>query len=353
MAFQLDKIIRQHIKTLKPYASARDEYTGNTGIFLDANENPYGTPGIVNHPLPLHRYPDPHQVKLKKRIAEIKEIDPDYIFLGNGSDEAIDLIIRAFCNPREDNIVINSPTYGMYQVVAEINEIEVREVMLTPDFQLDDRHIEAVVDAHTKIIFFCSPNNPTANLLSRKTILSWVKKFEGLIVIDEAYIDFADTTSCIEELRDLPNVIVLQTLSKAWGMASLRLGMAFASPEILAILNKIKPPYNVNGLTQLKALEVLENPNQKQKLVNHIIEQRKKLSEDLQRLTIVEHVYPSDANFLFSEGKRSTIRVSLPHLGKNHCQRSFSSTLMRGLFKSFCGYRRRKSVAYQEDIIFC
>lgn len=305
MAFQLDKIIRQHIKSLKPYSSARDEYTGNTGIFLDANENPYGTPGMVNHPLPLHRYPDPHQVKLKQRIAEIKEIDPEYIFLGNGSDEAIDLIIRAFCNPREDNIVINTPTYGMYQVVAEINEIEVREAMLTPDFQLDDRHIEAAVDTHTKIIFFCSPNNPTSNLLSRKAILSWVKKFDGLVVVDEAYIDFADTTSFIEDLRDMPNVIVLQTLSKAWGMASLRLGMAFAAPEILAVLNKIKPPYNVNGLTQLKALEVLENPNQKQKLVNHIIEQRERLTEDLQKLPVVEHVYPADANFLLVKVKEA------------------------------------------------
>lgn len=305
MAFRLEKIIRQHIKNVKPYSSARDEYTGNTGIFLDANENPYGTPGVVNYPLPLHRYPDPHQVKLKKRIAEIKEIESDYIFLGNGSDEAIDLIIRAFCNPREDNIVINSPTYGMYQVVAEINEVEVREAMLTPDFQLDDRYIEAAIDEHTKIIFFCSPNNPTGNVLSRKSILQWMKKFDGLIVIDEAYIDFADTPSFIEELRDMPNLVILQTLSKAWGMASLRLGMAFASPEIMSILNKIKPPYNVNGLTQLKALEVLENPNQKEKLVNHIIEQRKKLSEDLQRLMIVEHVYPSDANFLLTKVKEA------------------------------------------------
>lgn len=305
MAFSLHKIIRQHIKSLKPYSSARDEYSGKTGIFLDANENPYGTPGIANQTIAFHRYPDPHQVKLKRRIAEIKEIDPDYIFLGNGSDEAIDLIIRAFCNPKEDNIIINPPTYGMYQVAAEINEVAVREAVLTPDFQLDDRHIEVAINEHTKIIFFCSPNNPTGNTVSRKSVMQWAKKFEGLIVVDEAYIDFADTPSFIELLRDIPNLIILQTLSKAWGMAALRLGMAFASPEIIGILNKIKPPYNVNGLTQQKALEVLENPNQKEKMVSHIIEQRQKLSHALQQIPLIEHVYPSDANFLLVKVKEA------------------------------------------------
>ncbi len=298
MAFQLDKIVRQHLKDLKPYSSARDEYTGKEGIFLDANENPYGTPGIVRQDIAFHRYPDPHQLRLKKRIGEIKEIPPDYIFLGNGSDEAIDLLIRAFCNPVTDNIVINAPTYGMYQVAAAINEVTVKEAVLTPDFQLDRQHIAAAIDDNTKILFFCSPNNPTGNLMSTKDIVQWAKKFEGLVVVDEAYIDFTDTPSLIEALPDLPNLVVLQTLSKAWGMASLRLGMAFASPEIISWLNKIKPPYNVNGLTQQKALEVLENPNQKEKLVSQIISQREKLSLALQQHPLVEHVYPSDANFL-------------------------------------------------------
>lgn len=305
MAFNLDKIIRQHIKGLKPYSSARDEYTGKTGIFLDANENPYGTPGIASQPIAFHRYPDPHQTKLKKRIAEIKEIEAGHIFLGNGSDEAIDLIIRAFCNPKEDNIVINSPTYGMYQVVAEINEVVVREALLTTNFQLDYQQIAAVVDEHTKIIFFCSPNNPTGNTLSRKEIIQWIKNFDGLVVVDEAYIDFTDTPTFIEALGEFPNLIVLQTLSKAWGMAALRLGMAFASPEIISILNKIKPPYNINGLTQQKALEVLENPNQKEKIVSQIVEQRQKLSKDLQALPLVEYIYPSDANFLLVKVKEA------------------------------------------------
>lgn len=316
MGFNLEKVIRQHIIDLKPYSSARDEYAGREGIFLDANENSYGTPGLTGQSAMFHRYPDPLQLKLKQRISEIKEVPVEQIFLGNGSDEAIDLLIRAFCDPGKNNIVIHPPTYGMYEVAASINQVAVRNAALTAEYQLDEANLEEAVNEDTKIIFFCSPNNPTGNLLSTKSILRWTRRFEGIVVVDEAYIDFADTPGFIEALEDHPNLVVLQTFSKAWGMAALRLGMAFASPEIIRILNKIKPPYNINALTQQKALEVLEHPNQKEQIVQDILEQRTKLEKELRQIPMVEKIYPSDANFLLVKVKDA--RPLFQYLIKEH-----------------------------------
>ncbi len=300
--FDINTLVLPHILTLKPYSSARDEYAGDTGIFLDANENAYGTPGVatpgVVASVAFHRYPDPHQQQLKQRIAEIKQMAPDHIFLGNGSDEAIDLLIRAFCAPHTDNIITLPPTYGMYEVAASINQVGVHTATLMQDFQIAEDQLMQAVDAQSKLVFFCSPNNPTGNILSRDTILRFARQFSGLVVVDEAYIDFAGVPSLLEVLSDVPNLVVLQTFSKAWGMAALRLGMAFASPPVIQILNKIKPPYNVNALTQQKAMEVLAHPNQKEKIVQEIIAQREKLAEALSELPLVEKVYPSDANFL-------------------------------------------------------
>jgi len=293
-------LLRPHILTLSPYASARDDYSGEEGIFLDANENPFGTPGLRES---FHRYPDPYQHQLKNRIAEIKEVASSQIFLGNGSDEAIDLLIRAFCEPGKDNILTFPPTYGMYKVSASINATEVREALLTEDYLIDLETTWEQTDENTKIAFVCSPNNPTGNLMQRDAVLALVEKFKGIVVVDEAYIDFSKDKSFTEHLGEFPNLVVMQTFSKAWGMAGLRLGMAFASEEIIGILNKIKPPYNVNTLTQQKAQEALGHVDQKDQLVRQILEQRDWLAENLQSVDIVEKVCPSDANFLLVKVK--------------------------------------------------
>lgn len=300
--FNLKSLIRPHILTLTPYASARDEYSGEEGIFLDANENPFGTPGLKES---FHRYPDPYQHQLKKRISIIKNVPASQIFLGNGSDEAIDLLIRAFCRPEVDNILTFPPTYGMYQVSAHINATEVREALLTEDYHIDLDRAWQQTGKNTKIAFVCSPNNPTANLMQRETVLELIEKFQGIVVVDEAYIDFSPETSFTEYLTQFPNLVILQTFSKAWGMAGLRLGMAFASEEITRLLNKIKPPYNVNTLTQQKALEALEHVDQKDQLVAQILEQREQLKNELEALDIVEKVYPSDANFFLVKVKQA------------------------------------------------
>lgn len=302
MAFDLQKLLRPHIAGIKAYSSARDEYSGTEGVFLDANENAFGTPGIsqhagVNH-VGYHRYPDPYQQKLKKRIAEIKQVPVQNIFLGNGSDEAIDLLIRAFCRPSIDNIVILPPTYGMYEVSAGINDVAIKTARLTADFMIDAEALDQAIDAHSKILFFCSPNNPSGNLLQPELIERYLRSFEGIVVIDEAYIDFADTQSWSHQLDKYPNLIVMQTMSKAWGMAALRLGMAYASTEIIAILNKIKPPYNINALTQEMALKVLDNVEEQQNTVAALLQKRDDLSQSLEALPLVEKVFPSDANFL-------------------------------------------------------
>lgn len=294
MNFNLDLLVRDNIKKLKPYSSARSEFSGEARVFLDANENSFGSPLTKWY----NRYPDPMQWELKKKIATIKQVEPEQMLLGNGSDECIDLLIRAFCNPGSDNIVICPPTYGMYEVYASINDVPVREVPLLPDFQLNLEGIEAAIDPFTKIIFLCSPNNPTGNSLEREDIEIVLNNFDGIVVVDEAYINYSRHRSFVTELKDYPNLVVMQTFSKAWGLAALRLGMNFASKEIIAVLNKIKPPYNVNAATQelaLKALDSLEDVNA---MIRETVKERDALVSKLVELPVVEKVYPSDANFV-------------------------------------------------------
>jgi histidinol-phosphate aminotransferase len=287
---ELDKLLRENIKKLIPYSSARNEYKGEASVFLDANENPYNEP--------VNRYPDPLQTHLKQEIARIKKVAPSSIFLGNGSDEAIDLVIRAFCEPGLDNIVSIDPTYGMYGVCANVNNVEFRKVLLTPSFEPDLESLSAATDAHTKIIFLCSPNNPTSNRFSRESIRTLLKNFEGIVVLDEAYIDFSTDEGFLPSLVNFPNLIILQTLSKAWGMAGIRLGMAFADPKIIAVLTKIKYPYNINMLTLETALRSLKNSTGPQQWIEAILQQRSLLEEELKALAFVSRVFPSDANFL-------------------------------------------------------
>ena len=286
----INELLRPNIRDLKPYSSARDEFSGEAAVFLYANENPFNAP--------FNRYPDPYQRELKKRIAAIKEISAENIFLGNGSDEAIDIAIRAFCEPGKDNIVSISPTYGMYQVAADINNIDVKKVLLTPDFELDAEALLKAADEHTKIIFLCSPNNPTGNCFSPQEVKKILDEFNGIVVLDEAYIDFAPDKSWLTRLTQYPNLIILQTFSKAWGMAGIRLGMAFAKDEIINVFSKIKYPYNVNILTQQKALELLSDNDTMQRWVKELLEERTRLIETLKTKDFVKKVYPTDANFV-------------------------------------------------------
>lgn len=292
--FDLDKLVRENIKKLVPYSSARDEFKGEAKIFLDANENSYGSP----LPKWYNRYPDPLQMKVKEKLSEIKGVPVPHIFLGNGSDECIDILIRAFCEPGVDNILICPPTYGMYEVSAAINDIEVKRVPLTPAFQPDLQAIEEVIDDNTKVIFLCSPNNPTGNSLNYEDIEVILNNYFGIIVIDEAYINFARQKSFSTALMDYPNLVVLQTLSKAWGLAALRMGIAFASQGIIQIMNKIKPPYNISQASQELALKALEEVGQVNDMIKEIVKERELLREEFKRLSIVKTVYPSDANFL-------------------------------------------------------
>lgn len=287
----LQELTRPNIWRLTPYASARSEYTGTTAsTYLDANENPY------NHP--YNRYPDPLQQQLKAEIGRQKHVDPSHIFLGNGSDEAIDLLFRTFCEPGMDNVVAIDPTYGMYQVCAEINGVDYRKVSLEPDFSFRASRLLQAADEHTKLIFLCSPNNPTGNLLPRQEIIATLHGFDGLVVVDEAYIDFADSPSFLAMLDEYPNLVVLQTFSKAWGCAGIRLGMAFASADIVGIFNKIKYPYNVNQLTQEHALSILRRQAEKQDWVDTLKDAHHRLTHELAGLPCVRQVYPSDANFV-------------------------------------------------------
>jgi histidinol-phosphate aminotransferase len=286
----INTLVRKKILTMKPYSSARDEFKGEAEVFLDANENPY--------PSPYNRYPDPLQRQVKEKLAALKQVSSEQIFLGNGSDEPIDLLIRAFCEPNQDSILITEPTYGMYSVCADVNAVNVQQVLLTPDFDLDLDAFPNTFDASTKILFLCSPNNPTGNLLNREKIVEVLKRFYGLVVIDEAYIDFADSRSFIHELDKYPHLVVLQTFSKAWGLAGLRLGMCFASAEIINILNKIKYPYNVNTRTQDLVLDALENAYRKDIWVDEILTQRDKLIKALRSVKVVDKIFHSDANFV-------------------------------------------------------
>lgn len=286
----IEGLIRSNIANLKPYSSARDEFHGRADVFLDANENPY--------PSDFNRYPDPLQWKVKRRLSEIKHIPQKNIFLGNGSDEAIDLIIRAFCEPSRDSVLIPEPTYGMYAVCAAINAVSVQRVLLSDSYDLDVAAVMSAINWSTKIIFLCSPNNPSANLLTRESVLSILTNFGGLVVVDEAYIDFSGSPSFTEELGKHANLVVLQTLSKAWGLAGLRLGMCFASELIISTLNRIKYPYNINSQTQSLALKALNKEEQKNSWVREILTERAMLTDGLKSVKAVTHVFPSDANFV-------------------------------------------------------
>jgi histidinol-phosphate aminotransferase len=286
MEFNLDNLVRENIKALTPYSSARDEFKGEARIFLDANENSFGSPLTKWY----NRYPDPLQWELKKKISSIKSVKPENILLGNGSDECIDLLIRAFCEPQQDNIVICPPTYGMYEVYASINNVPLKKVPLTPNYQLDLDALSETVDERTKLIFLCSPNNPTANSLIREDVEVILNNFDGLVVIDEAYINFSRQRSFIADLQDYPNLVIMQTFSKAWGLAALRLGMTIASPEIIDILNKIKPPYNINQATQELAMKALENLDDVNAMIKEIVAEREKLAKELEELPLVEKV---------------------------------------------------------------
>jgi histidinol-phosphate aminotransferase len=293
----IKELQRENIKNLKPYSTARDEYKGEAKIYLDANENSFGSPLPANY----NRYPDPLQLDLKDAISKIKGVPIENTFLGNGSDEAIDLLIRAFCNPGKDNVIILPPTYGMYEVSANINDVAVKKIDLLPNFQLDLEKIAEAIDQHTKIIFVCSPNNPTGNSIDRSNIETILANFNGLVVVDEAYINFAKQKTFIQELTEYANLVVLQTFSKAWGLAALRLGMAFSSRPVIDILNKVKPPYNINQATQDLALAALQNIQQVNDWIKKTVLERERLSTALLTLPIVKHVYPSEANFILVE----------------------------------------------------
>lgn len=286
----LKDLVRKNIWELKPYSCARDEFKGEASVYLDANENPYGAP--------YNRYPDPRQIALKEKISKIKGVPADQIMLGNGSDEPIDLIYRIFCEPGVDNVVAIEPTYGMYGVCADVNNVEYRAIKLDDKFDINGRETITAVDEHTKVMWFCSPNNPTGNLLTRNKLAFMCYNFPGIVVIDEAYADFSSQESWLKTLNQFPNLIVLQTFSKAWGMASVRCGMAFASKQIIEIFNKVKYPYNINLLTQQFVSERLDHEDEMKQQVQQILAERSRMAEELQKLDCVETVYPSEANFL-------------------------------------------------------
>ncbi|MBQ2065205.1 MAG: histidinol-phosphate transaminase [Paludibacteraceae bacterium] len=286
----LKDLVRKNIWELKPYSCARDEFKGEASVYLDANENPYGAP--------YNRYPDPRQIALKEKISKIKGVPADQIMLGNGSDEPIDLIYRIFCEPGVDNVVAIEPTYGMYGVCADVNNVEYRAIKLDDKFDINGRETITAVDEHTKVMWFCSPNNPTGNLLTRNKLAFMCYNFPGIVVIDEAYADFSSQESWLKTLNQFPNLIVLQTFSKAWGMASVRCGMAFASKQIIELFNKVKYPYNINLLTQQFVSERLDHEDEMKQQVQQILAERSRMAEELQKLDCVETVYPSEANFL-------------------------------------------------------
>lgn len=300
----IQDLIRPTIKALKPYSSARDEFQGNSDamVFLDANENPFNN-GV-------NRYPDPQQRTVKALFSKIKNIPQQNILLGNGSDEVLDLIFRAFCEPNQDNIITLPPTYGMYSVLANINAIDINSVQLNGNFQPKVDEILRIADSNSKLLFLCSPNNPTGNSFEAKSIEQLIKEFKGIIVIDEAYIDFSNEESWASRLGEFPNLIVTQTLSKAYGMAGIRLGVCFASKEIISVLNRIKPPYNVNELTQQKAISQLENYQLTQKQVADILEERNILVTQLDSVNYISKIYPSDANFILVKVDDATKRYN-------------------------------------------
>ena len=303
--FNINNIIRSNVKAMKPYSSARDEFQeiNNNFIFLDANENPFDNG--------LNRYPDPLQRNVKAVLSQLKNFPADQILLGNGSDEVLDLIFRAFCEPNQDNVISISPSYGMYSVLANLNAIEYRKSLLNKsDFQPNVKDIFNKIDDNTKMIFLCSPNNPTGEIIKKEYILEILQNFNGLVIIDEAYIDFSDEKSWLEEIKNYPNLIVIQTLSKAFGLAGIRLGILYASAEIIAVLNKIKPPYNINQLTQEKALEILNDYDKIKLSTKTILNQKQYLEKALQKFSFIEKIYPSDANFILIKVDNATERYN-------------------------------------------
>ena len=325
----LQSLVRPNIWNLQPYSSARSEFQGTATVFIDANENPWNPP--------YNRYPDPLQRTLKARIAEVKGVPETSIFTGNGSDEAIDLLLRIFCEPGVDNIVAIDPSYGMYQVAADINNVACRKVLLRTDFSLDVDALLAAADAQTKLIFLCSPNNPTGNSLDREEMVRLLHTFEGIVVVDEAYIDFASQPSFLPELENYTNLVVLQTLSKAWGGAALRLGMAFASPAIIGLFNKVKYPYNVNLPAQREALALLNKPEQMEVQRQKVLEERERLRQAFEAAPFQYKVYPSDANFLLVEvGRANEIYAALVEKGVIVRNRN-SVSLCRGCLRITVG----------------
>ncbi len=318
MEFNLDNLVRENIKKMTAYSSARHEFSGNASIFLDANENSFGSPIVLPSPhhcepgearegsgVRFNRYPDPLQLEVKDKLSKIKGVPPQNIFLGNGSDEVIDLLYRIFCEPGRDNVLIFPPTYGMYEVCAEMNNVKVKKVNLTDSFQLDIEKIENAIDAYTKLVFVCSPNNPTGNSINRTDIGVILNNFDGIVVIDEAYINYARQKTLIAELTEYPNLVVMQTVSKAWGLAGLRLGMAFAATPIIELMNKVKYPYNINTATQILALEALENIDWVNEHIATTVVEREKLKNELLQIPVTENVFPSDANFLLVKMKNA------------------------------------------------
>jgi histidinol-phosphate aminotransferase len=294
MEFDLDKLVRDNIKRLVPYSSARHEFTGKASVFLDANENAFGSP----LPEKFNRYPDPLQWQLKFQLARIKGVPAENIFIGNGSDEVIDLAYRIFCNPAMDNVIVCPPTYGMYEVSANINDVQVKKVNLTEEFQLDAEGILNAVDDNTRLLFICSPNNPTGNNMNRADVEMLLNNFPGIIIIDEAYINYSRQKTFIQELTEYPNLIVMQTLSKAWGLAALRLGLCFASMDIIELFNKVKPPYNVNDASQQLGLEALQDATTVNNWIRQVVEQKEILLKEIAELSFVKKIYHSDANFI-------------------------------------------------------
>ena len=292
--FNIDNLIRENIKNLKPYSSARNEYTGEASVFLDANENAYGSPLDEN----FNRYPDPLQWQLKQELSKIKGVPPQNIFIGNGSDEVIDIAFRIFCEPGKDNVVICPPTYGMYKVCANINDVQIREVQLTEDFQLDVEEILSAINENTKLLFICSPNNPTGNNIHRIDIELLLNNFRGMVIIDEAYINFSRQKPFLQELTEYENLIVMQTLSKAWGLAALRLGLGFASEKVIDLFNKVKPPYNINQASQQLGLKALLNIEEVNANIKNTVGQRKLIQQQLEQFRFIQKIYPSDSNFI-------------------------------------------------------
>ncbi len=303
--FDLNNLIRDNIKNLQPYSSARTEYSGEGSIFLDANENSYGSP-LDNSSSSIeegqkgrfNRYPDPLQWELKKALSKIKGVPAQNIFIGNGSDEVIDLAIRIFCEPAKSNVITCPPTYGMYKVCANINDVAVKEINLTTDFQLDVERILESIDSNTRLLFLCSPNNPTGNNMNRMDIELLINNFPGIVIIDEAYINYSKQKTLLQELTEYENLIVMQTLSKAWGLAALRLGLAFASEKIIELFNKVKPPYNINISSQQIGLKALSGIEQVNSNIKNTVEQRSFLQQELKQFNFIKEIYPSDANFI-------------------------------------------------------